>query len=57
MSTTTTGASQKIILSKMLVAIDRSGASMYAADYAISISERYNSNFLLCMLYALTLIY
>lgn len=59
MSTTTTTptitASQKIILSKMLVAIDGSGASMDAADYAISISERYNSNFLLCMLYALAL--
>jgi nucleotide-binding universal stress UspA family protein len=55
MSTTTTTptitASQKITLSKMLVAIDGSGALMDAADYAISISERYNSE-----LYALHVI-
>jgi nucleotide-binding universal stress UspA family protein len=50
MSTTTT-ASQKIILSKMLVAIDGSDASMEAADYAISISKQYNSE-----LYALHVI-
>ncbi len=43
MSTTTTGASQKTIFSKILVAIDGSNASMYAADYAISLSKEYNN--------------
>jgi nucleotide-binding universal stress UspA family protein len=41
-TTTTTGASQKTIFSKILVAIDGSDASMDAADYAISISKEYN---------------
>ena len=52
MSTTTTGANQKTIFSKILVAIDGSDASMDAADYAISISEKYNAE-----LYALHVIH
>jgi hypothetical protein len=36
---TTTGASQKAIISKILVAIDGSDVSMDAADYAISMSK------------------
>jgi hypothetical protein len=36
-------ANQKAIFSKILVAIDSSDASMDAADYAISISQRYNA--------------
>ena len=40
---TTTGDSQKTLFSKILVAIDGSDASMYAADYAISISKEYNN--------------
>src|SRR5947209_5046608 len=57
MSTTTptpstaTGASQKAIISKILVAIDGSEASMDATDYAISISKEYNAQ-----LYALHVI-
>ena len=38
---TTTGANQKAIISKILVAIDGSDASMDAADYAIS--KEYNA--------------
>jgi nucleotide-binding universal stress UspA family protein len=44
MSTTTTGASQKTIFSKILVAIDGSDASMDAAAYAISLSKGYNNS-------------
>lgn len=57
MSTTTTtpgpatGASQKAIISKILVAIDGSEASMDAADYAISMSKVYDAE-----LYALHVI-
>jgi nucleotide-binding universal stress UspA family protein len=54
MSTTTTPSStdnQKTMISKILVAIDGSDASMEAADYAISISKQYNSE-----LYALHVI-
>jgi nucleotide-binding universal stress UspA family protein len=40
---TTTGANQKAIISKILVAIDGSAASMDAADYATSISKKYNA--------------
>ena len=40
---TTTGANQNAIISKILVAIDGSDASMDAADYAISISKEYNA--------------
>jgi nucleotide-binding universal stress UspA family protein len=40
---TTTGADQNAIISKILVAIDGSDASMDAADYAISISKEYNA--------------
>lgn len=43
-SATTT--SQKTIISKILVAIDGSDASMDAADYAITISEKYNAELL-----------
>jgi nucleotide-binding universal stress UspA family protein len=57
MSTTTTTpttiASQKITISKVLVAIDGSDASMDAADYAISISKQYNAK----LLYALHVIH
>ena len=57
MPTTTTNpnattTSQKTIISKILVAIDGSDASMDAADYAISISEKYNAE-----LYALHVIH
>jgi nucleotide-binding universal stress UspA family protein len=48
---TTTGASQKAIISKILVAIDGSEASMDAADYAISMSKVYDAE-----LYALHVI-
>ena len=57
MSTTTTtpntatGASQKAIISKILVAIDGSDASMDAAAYAISMSKVYGAE-----LYALHVI-
>jgi nucleotide-binding universal stress UspA family protein len=57
MSTTTTtpntatGASQKAIISKILVAIDGSDASMDAADYTISMSKVYDAE-----LYALHVI-
>jgi nucleotide-binding universal stress UspA family protein len=54
MSTTTAAtstASHKIIISKLLVAIDGSDPSMDAADYAISISKQYNAE-----LYALHVI-
>ncbi len=40
---TTTGANQKAIISKILVAIDGSAASIDAADYAASISKKYNA--------------
>src|SRR6266496_6427391 len=50
-TTPSTAASQKTIISKMLVAIDGSDASMNAADYAISISKGYNAE-----LYALYVI-
>lgn len=50
-SRTTTGANQNAIISKILVAIDGSDASMDAADYAISISKEYNAE-----LYALHVI-
>ena len=43
MSTTTTGASQKTIFSKILIAIDGSDSSMDAADYAISLSKEFNN--------------
>jgi nucleotide-binding universal stress UspA family protein len=48
---TTTGANQKAIISKILVAIDGSDASMDAADHATSISKEYNAE-----LYALYVI-
>jgi nucleotide-binding universal stress UspA family protein len=55
MSETTTtpriGANQKAIISKILVPIDGSAASMGAADYATSISKKYNAE-----LYALHVI-
>jgi nucleotide-binding universal stress UspA family protein len=54
MSTTTTPSStdnQKTMISKILVAIDGSDASMEAADYAISISKQYNSE--LCALHVI----
>ncbi|MGC2573792.1 MAG: universal stress protein [Candidatus Nitrosopolaris sp.] len=38
-----TSANQKAIFSKILVAIDSSDASMDAADYATSMSQRYNA--------------
>ncbi|MGC2668261.1 MAG: universal stress protein [Candidatus Nitrosopolaris sp.] len=47
----TTGASKKVTISKILVAIDGSDESMDAADYAISISKKYNAE-----LYALHVI-
>ena len=47
-----TSANQKAIFSKILVAIDSSDASMDAADYATSISQRYNAE-----LYALHVIH
>jgi nucleotide-binding universal stress UspA family protein len=47
----TSTASHKIIISKLLVAIDGSDPSMDAADYAISISKQYNAE-----LYALYVI-
>ena len=47
-----TSANQKAIFSKILVAIDSSDASMNAADYATSISQRYNAE-----LYALHVIH
>ena len=40
---TTTGASQKTLFSKILVAIDGSDSSMDAADYAISLSKEFNN--------------
>lgn len=46
-----TGANQKAVFSKILVAIDSSDASMDAADHATSISKRYNAK-----LYALHVI-
>jgi nucleotide-binding universal stress UspA family protein len=57
MPTTTTNSnatttSQKTIISKILVAIDGSDSSMDAADYAISISKKYNAE-----LYALHVIH
>ena len=52
------GVNQKVIFSKILVAIDSSDASMDAADYATSISQRYiTQNYMLYMLYMLMLIY
>ena len=47
----TTRANQKAIISKILVAIDGSDASMDAAEHAISISKEYNAE-----LYALYVI-
>ena len=47
-----TSANQKAIFSKILVAIDSSDASMDAADYATSMSQRYNAE-----LYALHVIH
>ena len=47
----TTSANQKAIISKILVAIDGSDASMDAADHAIYISKEYNAE-----LYALHVI-
>src|SRR5437762_13654396 len=52
-TTPTTTASQKITISKVLVAIDGSDASMDAADYAISISKQHNAE----LLYALHVIH
>ena len=40
---TITSANQKAIISRVLVAIDGSDASMNAADQAISISKKYNA--------------
>jgi nucleotide-binding universal stress UspA family protein len=40
---TATGANQKAIISKKLVAIDGSATSMEAADYATAISKKYNA--------------
>ena len=54
MSTATTPthfSSQKIIFSKILVGIDGSDESMDAADYALSLSQKYNAE-----LYALHVI-
>jgi nucleotide-binding universal stress UspA family protein len=48
---TTTGANQRAIISKILVAIDGSAESIDAADYATSISKKYNAE-----LYALHVI-
>ena len=54
----TTGASQKTIFSKILIAIDGSDASMDAADYAVSISKQYNAElYALHVIHQLTLIY
>jgi len=47
-----TSANQKAIFSKILVAIDSFDASMDAADYATSMSQRYNAE-----LYALHVIH
>ena len=47
----TTGANQKAIISKILIAIDGSDESMDAADLATSISKEYNAE-----LYALHVI-
>ena len=41
---TITSANQKTIISRVLVAIDGSDASMNAADRAISISKKYNAD-------------
>ena len=46
------GVNQKTIFSKILVAMDSSDASMDAADYATTISQRYNAE-----LYALHVIH
>ena len=48
----TAGINQKAIFSKILVAIDSFDASMDAADYATSMSQRYNAE-----LYALHVIH
>ena len=45
---TTTGANQKAIISKILVAIDGSDASMDAADYAISKGYNAGKMFIEC---------
>jgi hypothetical protein len=50
-SSTIVGDSQQTKISKVLVAIDASDASMCAADHAISISKNIMQNFTLCMLY------
>ncbi len=50
--TPVTTNNQKIIISKILVAVDGSEASMDAADYAISISKQYSAE-----LYALHVIH
>jgi K+-sensing histidine kinase KdpD len=50
-SSTIVGDSQQTKISKVLVAIDGSDASMCAADHAISISKKYNAE-----LYALHVI-
>ena len=50
-SSTITNANEKTIISRVLVAIDGSDASMYAADHAISISKKYKAD-----LYALHVI-
>jgi nucleotide-binding universal stress UspA family protein len=50
-TTPSIAANQKAIISKILVAIDGSAASMDAADYATSISKKYNAE-----LYALHVI-
>ena len=49
---TTSGDIQKAIISKVLVAIDGSDASIDASDHAISISKKYNAE-----LYALNVIH
>ncbi len=43
-SSTIAGGSQQIMISKVLVAIDGSDASMDAVDYAISISKKFNAD-------------
>ena len=49
---------KKPIFSKILVAVDGSDASMDAADYATTITQRYNAELnMLYMLYMLRLIY
>ena len=50
-TTSSIGANQRVTISKILIPIDGSAASIDAADYAISISKKYNAE-----LYALHVI-